>query len=89
MVDTQTDLTERMIELTKENESLKTQVKAYEDAAKTHTQDLATKDLEISRLNRLLVDNLLSTKDPNGTVDDGGKPDPMQMYAMTIKKLKA
>ena len=86
MPDTQTDLTERMIELTKENEALKIQVNAYEDSAKSYAQDLAAKDSEISRLNKLLVDNMLSSKDPNG-VDDG-RTDPMQIYAMTVKRLK-
>lgn len=84
----QTDMTERLIALTKENEELRTKIAAFEDANKTNAEALAKKDGEISRLNKLLVDHVLTGKDPNGTGSESGDKSPMDIYAETLREMK-
>lgn len=83
---TKTDYTAKIIELTKENETLKTQIKAFEDAGKLHQEEMAKKDGEITKLNKLLVDNLLTRKDPSDNAGETVKS-PMDLYAEQLNKM--
>lgn len=81
------DTTAKLIELTKENESLKTKLAAFEASESSQREEIAKRDADINRLNRLLVDNCLTHKDPNDSSSDPEKS-PMDLYRETLEEMK-
>lgn len=82
------DLTAKILELNNENNDLKLKLKAFEDAERSHCDELSRKDAEISKLNKILVDNLLTRVDPNGTPSENDEKSPMDFYADQLKRMR-